>query len=115
MIPNLDPRTLKNLMSQMGIKTTEINASRVIIETADKDIVITNPQVTQINAQGIVSFQISGEISENEKSSQVEMTEEDINIVAEKTGIADRERIKKALEQAKGDIAEAILQLQEEQ
>ncbi len=115
MMPNLDPRTLKNLMSQMGIKTTEINASRVIIETADKDIVITNPQVTQINAQGIVSFQISGEISENEKSSQVEITEEDINIVAEKTGIADRERIKKALEQAKGDIAEAILQLQEEQ
>ncbi|MGC8586049.1 MAG: nascent polypeptide-associated complex protein [Candidatus Micrarchaeia archaeon] len=115
MIPNLDSRTLKNLMSQMGIKTTEISASKVIIETADKDIVITNPQVTQINAQGIVSFQISGEISENEKSSQVEITEEDINIVAEKTGIADRERIKKVLEQAKGDIAEAILQLQEEQ
>ncbi|MCL4373286.1 MAG: nascent polypeptide-associated complex protein [Candidatus Marsarchaeota archaeon] len=112
MMPNLDPRAMKNLMSKMGIKTTEMSASRVVIELDDKDIIIESPQVTAIDAQGVRTFQISGDISEVEKQTSVEITEDDINMVADKTGIADKERIKEALEKTKGDIAEAILLLQ---
>ncbi|MEM0149438.1 MAG: nascent polypeptide-associated complex protein [Candidatus Micrarchaeaceae archaeon] len=112
MMPNLDPRTMKNLMAKMGIKTAEIEASRVVIELPDKDIIILNPQVTEINAQGVTSFQISGEISESEKEGATVITEEDISMVAEKTGIEDKALVRKALEEAKGNIAEAILLLQ---
>jgi nascent polypeptide-associated complex subunit alpha len=62
MMPNMDPRTMRNLMAKMGIKSTEVPASRVVIESEGKNIVITSPQVTRIEAQGVSSFQISGEI-----------------------------------------------------
>ncbi|MGC8669666.1 MAG: nascent polypeptide-associated complex protein [Candidatus Micrarchaeia archaeon] len=114
MMPNLDPRTMKNLMAKMGIKTSEIEATRVIIESNDKNIIISNPQVTEIEAQGIRSFQISGEITESEVSNQLSISDDDINIVSEKTGITDKEHIKKALQQTNGNIAEAILLLQNE-
>ena len=39
MIPNIDPRQLKKVMDRMGIKSESIDASRVVIETADKDII----------------------------------------------------------------------------
>ena len=111
MMPNMYPRAMKNLMAKMGIKSSEINAIRVVIETNDANIVIENPQITKIEAQGTVSFQISGDISEVPKISEVNITEEDIDLVAEKTGIADRELIREKLTEENGDIAQAILDL----
>ncbi len=111
MIPNMDPRTMKNLMAKMGIKSSEISAERVIIEAGDKKIVIENPQITKIEAQGVVSFQISGDITESENAPQINVTDEDIDIVSEKTGIKDRELIKNKLTEEKGDIAKVILDL----
>lgn len=111
MMPNMDPRTMRNLMAKMGIKSSEISAARVVIETGDKNIVIENPQVTRIEAQGVVSFQINGDISEEAKVSQISVTDEDIDMVAEKTGITDRELIKDKLTEENGDIAKAILDL----
>ncbi len=111
MMPNVDPRTLKNMMAKMGIKSSEIEAVRVVIECNDKDIVIDSPQIMQIEAQGSVSFQISGNIQEKPKSVKMEVTDEDIQMVMEKTGVTDREKVKKALEDANGDIAQAIVSL----
>lgn len=113
MMPNMDPRTMKNLMAKMGIKSSEIDANRVIIETAGSSIVIENPQVTKIEAQGTVSFQISGDITEQEKVQEINITEEDVDMVAEKTGITDKELIKNKLIEDNGDIAKAILDLTE--
>src|SRR3984885_13562977 len=107
MMPNMDPRTMKNLMAKMGIKSSELSADRVIIETSDKNIVIENPQITKIEAQGSISFQISGDISENEKITE-------INMVSEKTGIEDRDLIKEKLIEEKGDIAQTIVDLTSE-
>jgi nascent polypeptide-associated complex subunit alpha len=111
MMPNMDPRTMKNLMAKMGIKSSEISAERVVIETADVNIIIENPQVTRIEAQGSVSFQILGDISEAPKLSQVNITDDDIDLVAEKTGITDKALIKEKLLLENGDIAKAILDL----
>lgn len=113
-MPNIDPRTMKNLMAKMGIKSSEISAERVVIEASDKNIIIENPQVTKIEAQGTVSFQISGEISENAKALQVNITDDDIDLVAEKTGVTDKELIKNKLVEEKGDIAKTILDLTNE-
>ena len=113
MMPNIDPRQLKKVMDRMGIKSESIDASRVIIETADKDIVIENPDVIAINAQGSVSFQISGMVNEVDKT-KVEINDEDVKFVMEKAGVSDGSAARKALEESNGNIAEAILKLKED-
>lgn len=113
-MPNMDPRALKMMMSKMGIKSTELEAEKVVIYCNDKEIVIKEPQITKIEMQGTVSFQIAGNVSENEIQQNVEISEEDIKFVMEKTG-AERERAENAIKEANGDIAAAIINLTEQQ
>ncbi|MCL5423531.1 MAG: nascent polypeptide-associated complex protein [Candidatus Marsarchaeota archaeon] len=113
MMPNMDPRALKSMMARMGIKSTDIKADRVIIESGLSNIVIENPNITKIEAQGTISFQISGDISEEKKSIEAQISNEDIEMVMQKTGVKDRERVELALEESGGDIAEAIIKLTE--
>ena len=112
MMPNIDPRQLKKLMDSMGIKSSEIKAVRVVIEGEERDIVIENPQVTQIDAKGSVSFQISGEAKEVEKAAlKVEINEDDVRLVMAQAGVSDEAAARAALEEANGDIAGAIIKL----
>ncbi len=111
MMPNMDPRTMKSMLAKMGITTEEMNALKVVIEGPDKNLVIENPQVTKISAQGAVSFQVTGEVREESKKVSLEITDSDIKMVMEKTGVNDENRARLALEAANGDIAEAILSL----
>ena len=109
MFPGLNPKKMQGLMKQMGISQTEIDASRVIIEKSDGNkIVIENPQVTRINMQGQKMIQVAGG-DEHEETSELEISEEDINTIMEKTGCS-KETAKKTLEKT-GDLAEAILEL----
>jgi len=95
-------------MKQMGIAQDEIPSSKVIIEKEDGEkIIINNPSVTKIKMKGQESFQITGEISEEEK--EVGVSKEDIDTVVEKTGCTC-EQAEKVLEST-GDLAEAILEL----
>lgn len=93
-------------MKKMGISQEEIPAKRVIIEKEGSNIIIDNPSVVKVNMQGQESFQITGEINEEQG-----ITEEDIKQVMKKTSCS-KEKAKKALEDANGDLAEAILSLQ---
>jgi len=111
MLPNMDPRTLKNMMNKLGIKSSEVTAIKVTIECDDKIITITNPSIIKIEAQGSESFQISGIVSEEQKQTAAVITEDDIALVMQRSGIYDKERARDALEQSKGNIAEAILKL----
>lgn len=108
MFPGLDPKKMHAVMKQMGISQEEIDANRVIIECSDKNIIINNPSVTKIKMQGQTNFQISGDVSE--ESSEEDSSEEDIETIVEKTNCT-KEEAKKALEDANGDLAEAILSL----
>ena len=110
MMPNIDPRQLKSMMEKMGIKSSEIDANRVIIECTDRTIEIKEPQVTRIEAQGSVSFQISGDVSESSIEVKVEITDDDIKTVMDSTG-KDRNSVVSALEASGGDIAAAIISL----
>lgn len=114
MMPNMDARAMKSLMDKMGIKSSEVPASRVVIESDGKNIVIANPQVTMIEAQGVTSFQISGDVTEQKAHVAVEITQDDIDMVAASTGIDDKEKIAEALNEENGDIARAILRLKKE-
>ena len=107
---NMDPKKMQAVMKQMGIAQEEIPASKVIIERPNEsNIIISNPSVTKIKAQGQESFQIAGDISE--ESAALEISKEDIKTVAEKTGKSEKEA-KAALEKT-GDLAAAIIELSE--
>ncbi|MCH7983834.1 MAG: hypothetical protein IIC28_07705 [Chloroflexi bacterium] len=60
-----------------------------------------------VGIQGQVSFQISGDIKEENKIEEI--SEQDIKTVMEKTG-TNEEEAKKTLEK-KGDLAQTILEL----
>jgi len=106
MFVGIDPKKIQGMMSKMGIKQEEIPAKRVIIEGEEENIIIENPAVVKITMQGNESFQISGDISVQEKG----ISEDDIKQVMEKTG-KKRLEVEIALKEANGDLAEAILAL----
>jgi len=103
----INQRMLNQFMKQM--KVEDINAKRVIIEQSDnRKIIIENPKVVKMGLQGQESFNVSGDVKFEENEEKY--TEEDINLVMEKTKKSKSEVIN-ALEETKGDIAEAILKL----
>ncbi|KAA0000042.1 MAG: nascent polypeptide-associated complex protein [Thermoplasmata archaeon] len=104
MIP-LDDKQLRLAMKKLGMNIREIKAEKVIIETPEKDYVFENPVVSVIEMKGQKMYQITGE-----PKICMKLSEEDIELVAEKTG-RSKEEARKALEEAKGDIAQAIINL----
>lgn len=108
MFGGIDPKKIQDMMSKMGIKQENIDAKRVIIEKEDGNIIIDNPQVAKITMQGQDTFQISGQVSEED--SEQGSNEEDVAQIMEKTGKSKKES-EKALKDANGDLAEAILSL----
>ena len=107
---NINPKQMQAMMKQMGIKQEEIDASKVTIEKNDGGkIIINDPSIQKINMQGNVSFQISGDISE--ETAEL-FSQDDVKTVMEKTGVSKDDAIK-ALENSSGDLAEAIMELSE--
>lgn len=80
----MNPRKMKQMMEQMGIDVTEIDATEVVVRTEEEDLVFDAPQVTRMDAQGQQTYQIVGEPSRRDASgktapddeSTTELTEE---------------------------------------
>lgn len=111
MFPGMNPRDMQKAMKRLGIQQEEIDAEEVIIRTASKDLVIKNPQVSRVNMMGQETIQVIGDIVEVEKSGNAELSQDDIETVMGQTDCT-REAAVKALEDANGNLAEAILILQ---
>ena len=111
MIPGMNPRKMQQMMKRMGIQQVEIDATEVIIKCPDKEIVITEPSVAKVNAMGQETFQISGQINERELSTKPEINEDDIKTVMDQANV-DEGKAREALENAEGDLAKAIMDLQ---
>jgi nascent polypeptide-associated complex subunit alpha len=107
-------RDAMRMMQKMGMKMDEVpDVSSVIIRTASKEIVIEEPSVTMINVQGQTMYQIAGgKISEAQPRPTVEAgpSDADVQLVAQQTGKSVEES-RKALLDAGGDLAKAILAL----
>ncbi|MBW2976470.1 nascent polypeptide-associated complex protein [Candidatus Woesearchaeota archaeon] len=110
MIPGMNPRELQKAMKRLGIRQEEIDANEVIIRADDKEIIISNPQVSKVNMMGQETFQIVGQAEERPVSSEPEISQDDIETVVQQTG-AEEEQAKEAIEKNKGDLAKAILEL----
>jgi len=113
MIPGMNPRAMKQAMKKMGIRQEEINdAEQVIIRCSGRDIVIDNPQVSKVNMMGQDTFQVVGEISERQADTTPDINEEDIRTVMDQCSVSEDEA-KKAIVDAEGDLAKAIMELSE--
>lgn len=105
----MNPAKMKQMMKQMGISIDEIpNVEQVIIRTPDVDIVFNDANVTVMNAQGADTYQVVG--TPEKVPRKLEIPDDDVRLVAEQTGVSE-EKARTALEDAKGDLAEAILAL----
>ncbi len=118
MIP-LSPRELKRTLKKLGISVEELNdVSAVILETRDFEIIIEDPQVIVFTSQGQKIYQIMGKgekVVDKKESlgiSQVSFSEEDVNFVVIQ-GNVDREVAIQALKEAGGDIAKALMIIEE--
>ncbi|MGA2790018.1 MAG: nascent polypeptide-associated complex protein [Candidatus Bathyarchaeia archaeon] len=107
-------RDAMRMMQKMGMKVDEVPAvSAVIIKTAGREIVIEEPNVTLVTVQGQAMYQIAGgRVSESsiETPIQTAPLESDVQLVAQQTG-RSLEEARKALAEAGGDLAKAILTL----
>jgi len=113
MIPGMngiDPRKMNAMMKQMGIENNEVDAKKVTIELNDGSVIeITEPSVTEIVMQGNRSFQVAGNI---DKKEILMIPQEDVEMVSQSSNVS-LEKAKAALEETKGDIAQAITKLTE--
>ena len=110
MIPGMNKRQAEQMMRQLGMKSEEIEAIEVTIKTPQKEIIISEPNVTKINMMGQDTFQVVGRITERALSSEPDISDDDIQTVIDSTNTS-REEALRAIKEANGDLAKAILEL----
>lgn len=109
----LSPRDVRRALKRMGIEAEELKVTRVTLETEDgRRLVVESPEVLVVRARGQPTMlYVVGEPREVKAEERLaEVSEDDVKLVAEQAGV-DMETARRALIEAKGDIAEAILRL----
>lgn len=114
MIPGMNKKQMKQMerqMKKMGMKMEELEgAQEVIIRFEDKELIIDNPNVSLMNVMGQETYQIEGKAREVELEYEIEIPDEDVEMVANSAGVS-QDKAREALEECKGDLAEAIMKL----
>lgn len=109
-------RQMEKQMKKMGMNMNELeDVEQVVITLKDKEIVITNAEVSIMKAMGQETYQIVGDVEERIKGSDdadvtVDIDDDDVELVASQTGVS-KEEARKVLEEVGGDLAEAIMKL----
>jgi len=110
-------------MRRMGVDVEPLDGvSEVIIRLPEKELVLANPQVVKMKAQGENVYQVVGEAvergltvgagptGETAVSPPEAFTEEDVSLVASQANVSEEEA-RNALREAKGNLAKAIIAL----
>lgn len=114
-----NPRQMRQAMKRLGIEQEQLDdVEEVVIRTATKEYVIRDANVTAMTAQGQKIWTVMGEPIVRDRadgkkpaaSKAVTIPEEDVRLVAEKAGVSEADA-RKALEDAGGEPAEAIIRL----
>jgi len=108
----VSPREAKRMMQRMGLSMGEMpDVQQVVFKTSTKEIIIENPEVAIMEMRGQKIFQVTGEkIVEKAIEKKTTIPEEDVQLVATQAKVSVEEA-RAALEQSKGDLAQAILLL----
>jgi nascent polypeptide-associated complex subunit alpha len=121
----MNPRKMQQMMKQMGIDVTELDAEEVVIRTGDEELVFSDAQVTRMDAQGTQTYQVVGdpehrELGGGEAADSAGTTEstaddaipdDDVQLVVERAGVTPDEA-REALAMEDGDLAAAIARLE---
>ncbi len=114
----VSPADIKRQFKRLGIKVDveEVKAEEVVVRTREgKELVMESPQTVFIVKfpGNVVMLQAVGNLAEREAVvEEAKFSEDDVRLVAEQAGVS-LEEARQALEEAGGDIAAAILLLQE--
>lgn len=104
-------REMRRMLDRMGLEMKELsNVQEVIIKTDTKEIVIVKPAVTEMKAKDNSIFQVIAESYEERELEIPIFSQDDITLVAQQANVSPEEATK-ALTEAKGDLARAILLL----
>ena len=104
-------REMRRMMDKMGLDMNELtNVQEVIIKTDKKEIIISKPSVTEMKAKDNSIFTVTSDSYEERELEVPIFSDEDIQLVSMQAGV-DEEKARVALEEAKGDLAKAILNL----
>jgi nascent polypeptide-associated complex subunit alpha len=108
----MNPREARRMMQRMGMNMGAMpDVEQVIFKTSSKEIIVENPEVTVMEMQGQKIFQVMGDrITEKAVEKEVKIPEEDVQLVATQANVSS-DQARAALEQTKGDLAQAILLL----
>jgi nascent polypeptide-associated complex subunit alpha len=118
----MNPRKMQQMMEQMGIDMSELDAEEVVIRLPDEELVFTDAEVTRMDAQGTQTYQIAGDPESRPRGddggSDAEASEsdgavpdEDVDLVVARTG-ASEEAAREALAAEDGDLAAAVSRLE---
>lgn len=113
MMRRMSPRQARRMMESMGMKVEPLEGPvQVTIRTPSREIVIEGAEVTLTKMQGQTIYQIvGGKVSERAGETQApSLSEDDVQLVAQQANVT-LEVARKALEETKGDLAQAILLL----
>lgn len=114
MIPGMNKKQMKQMerqMKKMGMKMEDLKGvTEVIIRFEDKELIIDDPSVSLMNVMGQETYQIEGNAREVERDYEIEIPDEDIEMVANQANVS-MDEARQALEDCKGDLAEAIMKL----
>ncbi len=118
-------RSMERQMRRMGVDFQQLDGvTEVLIRLQDKEIVLTEPQVLMMQAQGDNIYQIVGASEERAITSSTEVTdratktavqtftEEDVQLVASQANVSEDEA-RAALKASEGNLAKAIIALTE--
>ncbi len=114
MFPGVNPRQMQKMMQKMGMQQVELKALKIVVTLADKELVFENPQLSKINMMGQETYQITGSPEVRAFDTTPDISDEDVQTVISQTGKSSSEA-RAAIENAKGDLAEAIMTLSGEE
>ena len=109
MIPGINPKKMKQMMKQLGMKMDTLeNVESIVIKTAQGSYIFDSAEVVETTMQGTTTYQITGE--PRFEAAEIEIAEEDVMLVSQQASVSP-EQAKEALKRSSGDIAEAIISL----
>ncbi len=121
-LKRVSPRALRRMqeriLSSAGIEVNELGEADVTIDFGDRKVTLRRAKVVQVGGPVGKMYQIVGgeEVSGEEVSTAqeaqhgIEVSEEDVALVAAQAGVSEEEA-RRALIEAGGDLAKAILYL----
>ena len=104
-------RNARRMASRMGMDMKAIpDVTEVIIRTPDRELVISKPEVSEMESKQNTTFVVVAEDYEEREVEKPKFSEDDVEMVCLKTGV-DRDSAVAALAECDGEMATAIVRL----